>query len=463
MFRKRDTHIHFVGIGGIGMSGIAEVLLNLGYGVTGTDLADTETTRRLAGLGATIHRGHAAAHLGAADVVVVSSAVAAGNPEVLEARRRHIPVIPRAEMLAELMRLKAGLVIAGSHGKTTTTSLVATVLHAAGLDPTVVIGGKLNSFDSNARLGAGEVFVAEADESDGSFLCLAPTLAVVTNIDAEHLDHYGSLGGLLAAFRDFLNRVPFYGQGIVCVDDENVRAILPELTKRTVTYALEHEAEYTAREIRDEGPRTRFRVVARGEDQGEFVLAMPGRHNVLNALATIALCDEQQVHVEITRQALAEFSGVQRRFTIRGEVGGVAVVDDYGHHPTEISATLAAARACYPGRRLVAVLQPHRYSRVHAHFEAFAACLDAADAVVVTEVYAAGESPIDGVAGAALAARAHRRRPDRTTLHAPELEGLPATLADLARPGDVVVTLGAGSITRASHALVELLRARGPA
>ncbi len=308
MFRKRDTHIHFVGIGGIGMSGIAEVLLNLGYCVTGTDLADSETTRRLTGLGATIHRGHDGAHIGSADVVVASSAIGDDNPEVSAARERHIPVIPRAEMLAELMRIKQGLLIAGSHGKTTTTSLVAAVLHEAGLDPTVVIGGKVNSIDSNARLGYGDVFVAEADESDGSFLCLTPTLAVITNIDAEHLDHYGSMEALLEAFVCFANRVPFYGMAIVCIDDPNVREILPRLTKRTVTYGLDDGADYVASEIEQDGRRIQFRVTAQGKDQGLFSLHMPGLHNVRNALATIALCDEQQVHPEATRKALAEFS-----------------------------------------------------------------------------------------------------------------------------------------------------------
>ncbi len=460
MFRKRDTHIHFVGIGGIGMSGIAEVLINLGYRVTGTDLAEGDTTRRLSGLGAKIHRGHAAAHLGDADVVVISSAVPADNPEVIEARLRHIPVIPRAEMLAELMRLKQGLVIAGSHGKTTTTSLVASVLHEAGLDPTVVIGGKLNSFDSNARLGSGDVLVAEADESDGSFLVLTPTLAVITNIDAEHLDHYGSLETLLDAFKGFANRVPFYGQAIVCSDDPNVRRILPELTKRTVTYGTQKGADYLATEIKHEGIRTRFRVNARGEDQGEFTLAMPGRHNVLNALATIALCDEQQVHTEITRNALAQFAGVQRRFTLRGEIDGVTVVDDYGHHPTEIRATLTGARRAYPDHRLVAVLQPHRYSRVRDNIEDFPACLDAADVVVITDIYAAGEQPIAGISGDHLAALIRARRSDRDVFHEPALDTLSEMLAELSRAGDLVLTLGAGSITRTSHALVEVLRAR---
>jgi UDP-N-acetylmuramate--alanine ligase len=461
MFRKRDTHIHFVGIGGIGMSGIAEVLLNLGYRVTGTDLANSETTRRLTGLGAKVHRGHQAEHLGDADVVVVSSAVPADNPEVIQARLRHIPVIPRAEMLAELMRLKQGLVIAGSHGKTTTTSLVASVLHEAGLDPTVVIGGKLNSFDSNARLGSGDLLVAEADESDGSFLFLTPTLAVITNIDAEHLDHYGSMDELMAAFKGFANRVPFYGQAIVCTDDPNVRLILPELTKRTVTYGMQKGADYLATEVEHHGAQTKFRVNARGEDQGVFTLSMPGRHNVLNALATIALCDEQQVHIEITRKALADFAGVQRRFTLRGEVDGVTVVDDYGHHPTEIRATLSGARSSYPDRRVIAVVQPHRYSRVRDHLDEFPGSLDDADVVIITDIYAAGESPIDGISGGRLAELIRARRSGRTVVHQPEFDALADTVLELSRSGDIVLTLGAGSITHASVTLVERLTARG--
>ena len=345
MFRKRDTHIHFVGIGGIGMSGIAEVLVNLGYRVTGTDLAASETTRRLEGLGATIHRGHEAAHLADADVVVISSAIPSSNPEVAAAHERKIPVIPRAEMLGELMRLKQGLLVAGSHGKTTTTSMVAAVLHEAGLDPTVVIGGKVNSFDSNARLGYGEVFVAEADESDGSFLVLSPTHAIITNIDLEHLDHYGSLERLLDAFVGFANRVPFYGMAAICIDDANVRSILPRLSKRTVSYGLASEdADYRAVQVETVDGRSRFRVLAHGEDRGRFELAMPGRHNIQNALATVALCDEQGVSAAVCRKALREFTGVQRRFTIRGERDGVLVVDDYGHHPTELRATLSAAR-----------------------------------------------------------------------------------------------------------------------
>jgi UDP-N-acetylmuramate--alanine ligase len=467
MFRKRDTHIHFVGIGGIGMSGIAEVLLNVGYRVTGTDLADTEITRRLAGLGATCHRGHDSSYLGDADVVVVSSAVGPDNPEVLTAKQRKIPVIPRAEMLAELMRLKQGLLIAGSHGKTTTTSLVAAVLHEAGFDPTMVIGGKVNSFDSNARLGYGDMFVAEADESDGSFLVLSPTHAIITNIDVEHLDHYGTIDALLDAFVGFANRVPFYGMVAVCVDDANVRKILPRLIKRTITYGIDHPADYQAEVLAFGGGRTRFRVLAHGEDQGEFVIAMPGRHNVRNALATIALCDEAGVSPEVTRKALRAFAGVQRRFSLRGIVDDVAVVDDYGHHPTELRATLAAAREAYPERRLIAVFQPHRFTRVRNHIVDFAASLDEADAVVLTPIYAAGESPIPGIDSAHLAELVRERKPDRELVLVDEgpdvVANTIATLLRRVRPGDLVLTLGAGSITRASFGLVDALRERASA
>ncbi|EDM77608.1 UDP-N-acetylmuramate--alanine ligase [Plesiocystis pacifica SIR-1] len=466
MFRKRDTHIHFVGIGGIGMSGIAEVLVNLGYQVTGTDLADTEITRRLTRLGATVHRGHGAERLGDADVVVISSAIKPDNAEVVAARQRKIPVIPRAEMLGELMRLQQGLLVAGSHGKTTTTSMVAAVLHGAGLDPTVVIGGKVNSFDSNARLGAGEIFVAEADESDGSFLVLPPTHAIITNIDAEHLDHYGSLEALLDAFVGFANRVPFYGMAAICVDDPNVRAVLPRLTKRTVSYGIVSEdADYRASEIELVGGRSHFRVTAHGEDRGRFELAMPGRHNVLNALATIALCDEQGVSTEVTRKALREFQGVQRRFTVRGDVDGVVVVDDYGHHPTELRATLAAARDAAPTRRLVATFQPHRYTRLRNHYEDFAASLDAADLVVLTPVYAAGEQPIEGYSAEGLGSLLRARKPERPVVlvgpqslgRAEVVEVTTRRLHELCASGDIVLTLGAGTITQVSHRLVEAL------
>ena len=464
MFRKIDTHIHFVGTGGIGMSGIAEVLLDLGYRVTGTDLAESDTTRRLAQRGATVHIGHSAVHLGDADVVVVSSAVGRDNPEIIAARQRKIPVIQRAEMLAELMRLKQGIAIAGSHGKTTTTSLIASILRAAELDPTVVIGGKVNSLGSNAKLGQGDLLVAEADESDGSFLMLTPTFAVVTNIDSEHLDHYGTLEDVARAFVGFANRVPFYGLAVVCIDDDNVARILPQLTKRITTYGVTRtDADYVAAAIRHDGLHTHFRAIVRGSDHGEFTLHMPGIHNVANALAAIAVADELEIPIEVTRAALAGFEGVQRRFTILGEVNGVLVVDDYGHHPTEVRATLAGARASFPNRRIVAALQPHRYTRLRDNLEGFAQCLDHADVVVVTDVYPAGEAPIVGVDAQRLIELLLARAPDRRVVHEPEIAGLPGRLAALVEPGDLVLTLGAGSITRAGPLLLAQLQAALPA
>ena len=359
MFRKRDTHIHFVGIGGIGMSGIAEVLVNLGYKVTGTDIADSDTTRRLTELGATVFRGHSPEHLGDADVVVTSSAVGRDNSEVVAARQRKIPVIPRAEMLAELMRLKEGIAVAGSHGKTTTTSLIAAILAAADLDPTVVIGGKVNQFGSNARLGHSDLLLAEADESDGSFLYLSPTFAVITNIDNEHLDHYGTFDRVLEAFVGFANRVPFYGGAVVCLDDPNVATLLPQLHKSITTYAINRtDADYVAAEVRHAGVHATFRVLCKGHDRGTFTLHMPGIHNVANALAAIAIADLFEIPSETIRRGLEEFSGVQRRFTLKGEVAGVMVVDDYGHHPPRsaprsrvpapASAIGASWRSCSP-------------------------------------------------------------------------------------------------------------------
>ncbi|MBL4689294.1 MAG: UDP-N-acetylmuramate--L-alanine ligase, partial [Nannocystaceae bacterium] len=440
-------------------SGIAEVLLNLGYTVTGTDLSASDTTIRLSELGATVYEGHSADHLGEADVVVVSSAVGMGNPEVVAARQRKIPVIPRAEMLAELMRLKEGIAIAGSHGNTTTTSLVASILHAAGLDPTVVIGGKVNSFDSNARLGSGDVLLAEADESDGSFLYLTPTFALITNIDNEHLDHYGSLEHVLDAFVGFANRVPFYGLAVVCIDDANIKKILPRLTKRTVTYGIDDPtADYVATDVRHAGPATTFRVVVRGRDRGEFLLKMPGVHNVCNALGSIALCDEYQVPPETTRKALAEFEGVQRRFTLRGDSGGVTLVDDYGHHPTEIEATLAGAKLAYEDRRLIGVIQPHRFTRVRDNFEGFVTCADAADIVILTEIHAAGEKPIEGYSVDALADRMRRHRGDDQVFVEKDLERLPQRIAEICKSGDVVLTLGAGNITHACPRILDALK-----
>ncbi|MBI5481590.1 MAG: UDP-N-acetylmuramate--L-alanine ligase [Deltaproteobacteria bacterium] len=462
MFRKRNTHIHFVGIGGIGMSGIAEVLLNLGYKVSGSDQRPNDSTRRLASLGGVIAIGHAAENIGDCDVVVTSSAIRGGNPEVDAAHAHQIPVIPRAEMLAELMRMKYGIAVAGSHGKTTTTSLVATVMDAAGLDPTAVIGGKLPLLGSNARLGGGEYLVAEADESDGSFMKLTPTVAVVTNIDPEHLDHYGDLETLKRTFVDFINKIPFYGLAVLCLDHPEVQAILPRVKKRHVTYGLAAQADYRACDVRAEGLRTHFRALLRGTSVGEVTVAMPGLHNVQNALATLAVADFLEIPFAVYQRALLGFAGVQRRFTIRGEASGVTVVDDYGHHPEEIKATLAAARGAFPGRRVVAVFQPHRYTRAAALCQEFARAFNQADRVVCGDVYAAGEDPITGVSGRTLgdAIRAHGHK------HVTYVGAVPALadhLAGAVQPGDVVITLGAGDIWQAGAELLKRLAAEGKA
>jgi UDP-N-acetylmuramate--alanine ligase len=459
MFPRRDTHIHFVGIGGIGMSGIAEVLLNLGYRVSGTDLKESDTTRRLAQQGARIHAGHAAQHIAGADVVVISSAVKPSNPEVIEARRRQIPVIPRAEMLAELMRMKYGVAIAGSHGKTTTTSLVATVLHQAGLDPTAVIGGKLPSLGSNARLGQGDYLVAEADESDGSFMKLSPTVAVVTNIDPEHLDHYGTLEKLKQTFTDFINKVPFYGLAVLCLDHPHVQSLLPLVEKRHVTYGLNRHADYRAIDLSFDGLRSRFTPVVRGKTLDPVELAMPGRHNVLNSLAVLAVADFLGIDFATYQRALGGFTGVGRRFTVRGDARGVMVVDDYGHHPEEIRATLAGARSGFPERRLVVAFQPHRFTRTRDLHHEFARAFNEADLVAVCDIYAAGEEPIAGVSSERLVdemrACGHKgavhvaRRADVATQLLPEL-----------REGDIVITLGAGDVWMVGE---EILRARAAA
>ncbi|GAB4197146.1 MAG: UDP-N-acetylmuramate--L-alanine ligase [Sandaracinaceae bacterium] len=459
MFRGRVRTIHFVGIGGIGMSGIAEVLLASGFAVTGSDVRASDTTRRLEELGARVFVGHRAGNVGHADVVVFSSAVARDNPELIEARARNVPVIPRAEMLAELMRLRDGVAIAGSHGKTTTTSLVATVLREAGRDPTVVIGGKLNSIGSNAAMGSGNLLVAEADESDGSFLHLSPVVAIITNIDAEHLDHYGTHEKVKAAFAEFANRVPFYGLVVACLDHPHVQAILPRIEKRIATYGLAAQADYRARNPVVDGLSTRFELVRRGKSAGTFTVRMPGIHNVLNALAVIAVADELDVPEDVTRKALAEFGGVQRRFTVVGRTeDDVIVVDDYGHHPAEVQATLEAAQRAY-GRRLVVAFQPHRYTRTQFCFEELTRAFNRADVLLLADVYAAGEPPIEGATSEALAAaiRAHGHR-DVTWVGG--RGAVASALAERVQPGDVVITLGAGDITRCGPELLGLLAAR---
>jgi UDP-N-acetylmuramate--alanine ligase len=457
VFRNKKVKVHFVGIGGIGMSGIAELLLNLGYGVSGSDLKESEITRRLASLGGTIAIGHRAENVSPdVDVVVTSSAVRrAQNPEALAARDRGIPVIPRAEMLAELMRLKQGIAIAGSHGKTTTTSLIATVLAHAGVDPTAVVGGKLNALGTNAKLGKGELMVVEADESDGSFLRLTPTIAVITNVDSEHLDYYGTVEALQQAFVDFADRVPFYGLAVLCLDHPVVQHLIPRLTKRHVTYGISPQADWRADDVQLSAFQARFTVSQRGVRQGEVILKMVGAHNVLNALACCAVAQELGIPFATTAEALGSFQGVQRRFTVRGELKGITVVDDYGHHPAEVRATLAGARASFPHRRIVCAFQPHRYTRTRDLLGEFATAFNDADALLLTEIYAAGEDAIPGVSGArlyeAIKACGHR---DAAFV---ERAGLAQALRDRVRDGDLVITLGAGDITHAAEELLGLL------
>jgi UDP-N-acetylmuramate--alanine ligase len=462
----RTRHIHFVGIGGIGMSGIAELLANLGYTVSGSDAKRSPMTDRLARLGVDVHEGHDAANVGESDVVVVSSAIRPDNPEVVEARRLRVPVIPRAEMLAELMRLRYGIAVAGSHGKTSTTSMIALVLERAGLDPTAVIGGRLSAFGSNARLGRGDYMVAEADESDGSFLRLTPALAVITNVDREHLDHYGDFDHLCQAFVDFADRVPFYGAVIACADDRELRQLIPRFTRRVVTYGIDAaEADLVGEDVRLEAFGARCRVVKHAHDGsrealGEVHLRVPGRHNLLNALATVVVGLELDLAFDRVASALAQFQGAERRFQLLGEVDGTVVVDDYGHHPTEIAAVVAAARAD-ANRRLVIVFQPHRYSRTAQLWQEFAAVLGGADEVVLTDVYAAGEDPLPGV-GVELIADAMREGSHVPVHVVVPLDAIAPYVARLARPGDLVITLGAGSIgTVGERILHELDALRG--
>ncbi|MCB9597965.1 MAG: UDP-N-acetylmuramate--L-alanine ligase [Sandaracinaceae bacterium] len=459
MFRGRVRAIHFVGIGGIGMSGIAEVLLSSGFAVSGSDMKESETTKRLESLGARIDVGHAAEHVEGADVVVYSSAVPPTNPELVRARRLAIPTIRRAEMLAELMRLKDGIAIAGSHGKTTTTSLVATVLREANLDPTVVIGGKLNALGTSAKAGLGDLLLAEADESDGSFLHLTPVIAVITNIDAEHLDHYGTHEQVKQAFAEFANRVPFYGLVVACLDHPHVQDLLPRIEKRTATYGLSAQADYRAKNPTVRGLSTTFSLVRRGEELGEVTVRMPGIHNVLNTLAVIAVADELSVPLDVTRKALAGFGGVHRRFTIVGEHEGVTVIDDYGHHPAEVHVTLEAAQRAY-GRRLVVAFQPHRYSRTHHLFDELTRAFNRADVLLLADVYAAGEEPIEGASSEHLA-EAIRKHGHRDVAWVGPCESLVEALAKRVEPGDVVITLGAGNVTQVGPLLLERLRAGG--
>ena len=458
---RKTRRLHFVGIGGIGMSGIAEVLINLGYQVTGSDLEEGATVKRLRSLGGTVTKGHHAANIGDCDVVVVSSAVKPDNPEVLEARRRQIPVIPRAEMLAELMRIKYGIAIAGSHGKTSTTSMVAQILSGAGLDPTIIIGGRLGVLGGNAKLGKGDLLVAEADESDGSFLRLTPTLAVVTNIDPEHLEHYGSLAKLQDSFVDFLNKVPFYGTGIVCLDEARVQEILPRLTRRVVTYGFTAQADLSAAAIELREFQAGFDVFLKREKLGRVQLQVPGRHSVANALAAIAVGLDLEIPFATIVRELGRFHGADRRFQLKGEAGGVMVIDDYGHHPVEILATLAAAKRGW-SRRTVVVFQPHRYTRVQALLSDFARAFDDADLLAVTDIYPAGETPIPGVT-AETVARAIEDHGHKDVTLVKDLAQVPSWLESRVREGDMVITMGAGSVYKCGEEFLKRIGGAGGA
>lgn len=441
---QRIKHIYFVGIGGAGMSGIAEVLLNLDYKVSGSDIKLSETTDRLKRLGATIYQGHSENHITDVDVVVTSSAVKSNNPEVGAARSRAIPVIPRAEMLAELMRLKYGIAVAGAHGKTTTTSLIAMILDRGGISPTVVNGGILNTINTSAMLGTGEFMVAEADESDGSFLKLSPTIAIITNIDPEHLDYYQNMGEIKRAFIQFANKVPFYGLNILCLDNEYIQDLIPLLEKRFLTYGLTPQADFQAREVTVKGLSMSFRVFYQNNELGQAELKMPGLHNVYNALAAIATAVELNLDFSVIKEALKTFGGVKRRFQIKGELNGITLVDDYGHHPTEIKATLSAAKNIWE-RRLVVVFQPHRYTRTRDLFKDFTTAFNQADLLLLTDIYPAGEDPLPGVNAETLC-REIKEHGHKNVHYHPQTEDMLGVLTHMLQPGDVVMTLGAGNI-----------------
>jgi UDP-N-acetylmuramate--alanine ligase len=458
MYLKK-YRIHFVGIGGIGMSGIAELLLNLGYRVSGSDVKASEITANLERLGGTIHIGHSAGQIAGADVVVVSSAIDRQNPEVSAARQAGIPVIPRAEMLAELMRLKYSVAVAGAHGKTSTTSLVANVLAGGGLDPTVVIGGKLKSIGRNAVLGQGDFIVAEADESDGSFLKFSPAIAVVTNIDREHMDFYENLDAVKQVFLDFIDRIPFYGLAVLCLDNAPLQDLIPRIKKRLTTYGRSAQADYQAREVRFDEMQSRFTVVRRGDSLGEFQLALPGMHNVYNALAAIAVGCELDIPLAAIKRSLASAEGVQRRLEVKGDADGIVVVDDYGHHPTEICVTLEAVKVNWPDRRKVVVFQPHRFTRTQALMEEFTHAFNNSDALVVLPVYAASEAPIAGVSGKVLEARI-RAHGHRNVIYQDSLDTCVDHLEKTLAAGDLLLTLGAGDVYRVGEMVLERLHRR---
>jgi len=453
----KTKHIHFVGIGGIGMSGIAELLLNLGYEVSGSDVKTSPVTTRLAGLGGKIFPSHKRENIEGSDVVVYSSAVATDNPEVLEAKEKYIPVIPRAEMLAELMRLKYGISVAGAHGKTTTTSMIASILTCGNLDPTVVIGGRLDIWGgSNAKLGQGDFLVAESDESDGSFMILSPTIAVVTNIDCEHLDHYGSMEAIRKAFVDFINKIPFYGLAVLCLDNEEIQGVVPLLKKRYLTYGMSSQADLRARDVVRSEMETRFEVLYHNDSLGEVVVGRPGNHNVLNALGAIGVGLELDVPMEDIRKGLRHLGGLARRFEIKGDKKGILVLDDYGHHPTEIASTLLTAKECWPDRRLVVVFQPHRYTRTHLLYERFMTCFNQADVLILAPLYAAGEKPIEGVDSQKLQ-QGIKDHGHRDVVLCRDQDEILQVLLERVQKGDVLMTLGAGDIYHVGERLLEKL------
>ncbi len=457
LFSKK-TRVHFVGVGGIGMSGIAEVLLNLGYAVSGSDLKRTSTTEGLSAKGARIREGHEVAHVRDADVVVISSAVKSDNPEVVEAFRLGVPIIPRAEMLAELMRLKYGIAVAGSHGKTTTTSMIAVLLDHAGLDPTMVVGGRMKALGGNAKLGSSDLMVAEADESDRSFLQLSPVIAVVTGIDREHMEAYRDFDDLTSAFVEFINKVPFYGASILCLDEEGVQDLLPRVRRRHVSYGFSSQADVSADNIRLDGTGSTYDLKLDGESAGNVHLNSPGRVNVLNSLAAVSVGRELGLELDTIRAGLEAFSGVDRRFQVKADAAGILVVDDYGHHPTEIRATLATAKEAF-GRRTVVVFQPHRYSRVFSLFDDFCHAFHQADLLIVTDIYPAGEPPMAGVSGERLA-EGIKEKGHRRVRFVAEIDDVPAALESDLQEGDLVITLGAGSVTTLADKLAEVVDER---
>ncbi len=452
----KAKHIHFVGIGGIGMSGLAELLINLGYSVSGSDLRDSAATRRLSLMGCRIFKGHDSQHVEGADVVVYSSAISLQNPEIREAKDGYIPVIPRAEMLSELMRLKYGVAIAGAHGKTTTTSMVASILTKGELDPTVVIGGRLDIWGgSNAKLGQGDILVAEADESDGSFLALSPTIAVVTNIDHEHMDHYGDMAAIRRTFVDFINKIPFYGTAILCQDNEEIQGIIPQLRKRYITYGMSNQADLRGKELKNEKWGTSLEVIYRNHSMGRISVGIPGEHNALNALAATAVGLELELGMGIIKEGLSALGGLARRLQIKGEQNGVLVLDDYGHHPTEIMATLKTVKACWSERRMVVLFQPHRYTRTQALLERFVIAFNDADVLLVTPIYPAGEQPIEGITTENLV-KGIKDHGHKDVMFCADPEKIVSTLEKLTKPGDLILTLGAGNIHKEGERFLEL-------